>query len=562
MNRHRAQSFGSPRRAYVELGRPDPSEEERFRRLSKDLQISTSLPSERATSYVSWSETQHSPDVNVTRNRFSNVEEGGKTFSSTPESIRRKIEATGIFRDTGIRDSASTRRVKMKDPLPEDDRKEQTKAANECRSSEQHASSPVLCTEPRRSARRDVENTNEFEEQPPTAKKSEPTPGVFQESDFHRNQKRAEELPDAARNELTGNVTNEHLDNRHGWHQRSSPVRPSSQNPASMTRSVPVHEKAITPTSREQIAKAVRIKRPLPATLRRDAAILQPILENETEALEELDCAQKDIQTTAQDDTSNLSGLVYPGSYVAASLEHNNVLGIPTQHISSMGPAPAYNVSSKTASEFHSGPIQMATTTKASSKTQSFQPTRELNGNNSQRSHYLGLPLRGGTLVRPYRSPTIEVQPIYMTQIKEPIMYSRPLKQNEFVCCRQIEDNLDIPDTHSPLLAGEAQHGTLHNQGHGSFEDEGDNLVENYDSPGIQDEAEVPFESRNWETNSENYQLNPTPQIYDNSTSEYQNPDQDYAGYYGSLEERCPDEKRRVPQMQDMTSFWRPQWQY
>ncbi|KAL2064991.1 hypothetical protein VTL71DRAFT_4131 [Oculimacula yallundae] len=87
-----------------------PSQHRTIRRYSFSSEIgrstdpsgSASRISGQATTYVSWSESQRSPALTPSHGNFDR-----RQLSQTPESVRRAIENTGIFRDTGISRNSS-----------------------------------------------------------------------------------------------------------------------------------------------------------------------------------------------------------------------------------------------------------------------------------------------------------------------------------------------------------------------------------------------------------------------------------------------------------------------
>jgi hypothetical protein len=108
LGRHheRSQSFDFPQKPSLDFRRTKPTSDILSASLGRNPVInrleygphSTGKISGRASTYISWSETQFSREAKSPK--LSKVNRIGA--SSTPESIRRSLEKTGIFRDTGI----------------------------------------------------------------------------------------------------------------------------------------------------------------------------------------------------------------------------------------------------------------------------------------------------------------------------------------------------------------------------------------------------------------------------------------------------------------------------
>jgi hypothetical protein len=113
LGRERSRSFDFLEKPNVDFGRTKPSSDIFSASVGRspavnrpeNVPASTSKLSGRASTYISWSETQLSREA---KSRDLNKIDRTRS-SSTPESIRRSLENTGIFRDTGI--SMARRRV-------------------------------------------------------------------------------------------------------------------------------------------------------------------------------------------------------------------------------------------------------------------------------------------------------------------------------------------------------------------------------------------------------------------------------------------------------------------
>jgi hypothetical protein len=112
LRRHRqgSPSFNFPQKLSRDFGRTKPTSNILSTFIGRNPILSrseygpqsTCKISEKASTYISWSETEISRErIKINRTRA----------SSTPESIRRSLEKTGIFRDTGINRAARRARV-------------------------------------------------------------------------------------------------------------------------------------------------------------------------------------------------------------------------------------------------------------------------------------------------------------------------------------------------------------------------------------------------------------------------------------------------------------------
>ncbi|CZR50496.1 uncharacterized protein PAC_00369 [Phialocephala subalpina] len=276
---------------------------------------SASKASEKATTYVSWSETQLSPSASSRRPTTID----GRRVSPTPESVWRLIEKTGIFRDTGVERTSALRR----DERPSS-RLDRTKVASHG-SESAHYGQVRSSTSPKRTSP-EVRHNHLLD---PRFQKQRPTSASYR---GRRRSPSAEESrplsskPGDAENsqnpQEVGNIQRrivvEHFDPEHGWHETPNPL----SRCASRT-SDPPRESRSTPIDRHELAKAARIKR-LATTL---PISRYPAEEKEQEKFQHGD--QETTRTTVVRSTEHKASMLVDKT--AFSTE-NNPAGVRTHH--------------------------------------------------------------------------------------------------------------------------------------------------------------------------------------------------------------------------------------
>ena len=224
----------------------------------------TSMLSRRATSCVSWSETQLSPITKGVSKTLHTTSRGHK--SPTPASIRRSLEKTGVFRDTGIRTSPdleyprsgvhpnvdSDHQIQNSSDVREtgEDRRNRNETSKSITSPSQTRSPHSGCTNRDLTTR--VSNLNNH---PSEQRKAE---------DVHceRPGKQLQSLAGITRSAGKSQAIVEHFDSQLGWHSHPNSAQPQRYSPATQLNSgVTLQESKRTPNSRQQIAKNARIKR-------------------------------------------------------------------------------------------------------------------------------------------------------------------------------------------------------------------------------------------------------------------------------------------------------------
>lgn len=558
MSRYQSQPLDYPKHSYLGFGQPGPSSEKAASRVPANIgnyQSWKSLPSERATSYVSWSETQDSPYVTAMKNRVANVEEARETHSPTPESIRRIIEETGIFRNTGIKTSSHHENIE-RDLSCRENLREQKRTSTPGGRSEAHTSS----TKSNAGFGQHARITDQ--QRRPDASESIPKEARAIHRPHHTREHPQAREPSGERDPK--GIIAEHFDRKQGWHQQLSPAKRVSQTPVSATRSEPQRNTS-TPLSREQIAKQARIKRSLTSMSRlSNPSILHPIPETEVEAEQEEQHPMEYIRNTLQNMGPDESESVLHPNH-DKPLEHTVISGISNRAVSSLRSVatPDFGIRSGF------GIIQLRSAqttpfTQATSDIQNLQSARGLNGNiaTPQSLYYLGLPFRGGSAVNSNVSPSVAVHPIYTSQVVQSNIYERPEEYNELSRYGKFRDHLEFQENEIPSYTEDAQY--EHDEEYqGNMDARGNHFVAGgdvYKAP--QFEAQNSHGPYVWQPNSEDYhhdavsynddQINSNDKINDNYGA--------YGMEFG--EENYIDGSMLEQQEDQMGGFWRPQWKY
>ncbi|KAH7364349.1 hypothetical protein BKA65DRAFT_135273 [Rhexocercosporidium sp. MPI-PUGE-AT-0058] len=208
----------------------------------------------KATTYVSWSESQRSPTSASLEGNFDR-----RPGSTTPDSVRRSIDNTGIFRDTGIsRDSNFSRAT----------------------------TSPSVCEGqvPKARKTRSVRLSNRTSKETPSFSETGAEIGISEayiqdreevQRDGSRRDSRDKlhELPDKITSEnqtetidqhgtIRKRIVVEHFNPRTGWVEAPNAVNLNHQTSAAAMMINNALQSKATPLSREKIAKNARVKMP------------------------------------------------------------------------------------------------------------------------------------------------------------------------------------------------------------------------------------------------------------------------------------------------------------
>ncbi|PVH88345.1 hypothetical protein DL98DRAFT_196736 [Cadophora sp. DSE1049] len=212
---------------------------------------STSRVSGKATTYVSWSESQRSP---VSTSHYDQ-----RNISLTPDSVRLSIEKTGIFRDTGI---ARTLNLNQSNGSPGIYERQDLRAAQDARRAKL---SDGASTETTSSSEVGIEK---FEGLGQDRDRVLPDLSDRNARDIlPEQQKRADQVLSTDQIETVNQqgtsrkrIVIEHFDPTFGWREDPNAVERSQQTSAAAMRLKDSHIPEPTPLTRKEIAKKARIK--------------------------------------------------------------------------------------------------------------------------------------------------------------------------------------------------------------------------------------------------------------------------------------------------------------
>ncbi|CZT47451.1 uncharacterized protein RSE6_08013 [Rhynchosporium secalis] len=229
--------------------------------LSPSIIRSTNLPgsarrlSDKATTYVSWSESQISP---ARTSLHGNSDQG--PCSQTPESVRRALVNTGIFRDTGI----------FKYPSLQDSRDKDGRQAHGAYNDRPETSREERATEIMSSSESGSEISESLVQDTQSSTEKISSGDVLDEllilphenAISNRVRTISHNVPSRQR------IVVEHYDPKLGWREDPNVIDHSRPTSAAPMRSFdPQSERPTRTLSREQLAKNARIKLPKrPAT--------------------------------------------------------------------------------------------------------------------------------------------------------------------------------------------------------------------------------------------------------------------------------------------------------
>ncbi|KAE8447624.1 hypothetical protein EG329_010595 [Mollisiaceae sp. DMI_Dod_QoI] len=213
---------------------------------------STSKASEKATSYVSWSDTQLSPSA--ASRRQTTID--GRRFSPAPESVRKSLENTGIFRNTGIERISEV----VHRPERPSSRKEESKATH--RPEAAHYSERRTSNTPNR-ASADLESTDHlldarYHDKRPASPVRSRSPIKDTSHQFPNKIASAEDdniFPEAGK--VRERLVVEQFHPELGWYETPDLVGRSASTAVDLPQ-----EPKNTLVDRQQLAKIARIKRP------------------------------------------------------------------------------------------------------------------------------------------------------------------------------------------------------------------------------------------------------------------------------------------------------------
>lgn len=269
-----SQSIDLPQKRYTGFDQAGPSSN-RFsacRGRTPSIQRLRTMPdttsrlSENATPGVTWSETQISHGATAASTRQNHEYHA----SSTPEPVRRSIESTGIFRDTGIGGTPDLTSSRTRPTRPQDDiyhkqvlRDIQGDAKDSNHTTKKTSFKETFTYKPTELAARRSQSAGQDQ-----------NPRTCQNPELDKEEA-AKELRSSNENQTTSRedsvtrksseIVVEHFDPELGWQQQQDPRRLEKTKDAP-SLDIPQHRGSkSTPTTREEIAKHARVKRPATA---------------------------------------------------------------------------------------------------------------------------------------------------------------------------------------------------------------------------------------------------------------------------------------------------------
>lgn len=259
---------------YLGFGQPSPSSDRfsasRGRSPSshqlRNLPETTSRLSENATTAVTWSEIQVSPGATAASRR--QIHHYQHHASPTPETIRRSIEDTGIFRDTGIERTSRLTSSRRKPTQSQDGLYEKQHLKDVQETLDRSDRTIKSATSQSRIASRysmpsAKDQQSESRDQSPRQQRNSSTEkrAAAEILSGKENEKRPIGMNDPATRQV-GQVIAEHYDPSIGWHRQQDLDRVEKSSAAPPLDVESLRESKSTPMTREQIVKNARVKRP------------------------------------------------------------------------------------------------------------------------------------------------------------------------------------------------------------------------------------------------------------------------------------------------------------
>jgi hypothetical protein len=297
----RSQSFDSPQKPSLDFTRTKPTSDILSASVGRNPVInrleygphSPSKISEGASTNISWSETQVSREANPAK--LSKIHRIGA--SSTPESIRRSLEKTGIFRDTGI--SMSARRTAASPHIyGRPSKRGQTRSTGNPARSTSTPESGGRVASPARLGNHELTSSHGVHR---------PDPG----EGFHTSHAKDDIAQTGGGEMIRERIVIEHFDPKLGWYERQRSGECGQEIATTATKGGVPEQPKSAPIDRLQRAKMARIKRPpttvpLPRpSLARDGAIFKNPLEGRMQTNTNVD--QEPNQRTSPRDTAEVA---------------------------------------------------------------------------------------------------------------------------------------------------------------------------------------------------------------------------------------------------------------
>jgi hypothetical protein len=577
----RSQSSELPEKPYLGFGKPGSSSDRRStsRGLSPAISYPRNIPnsdsrlSGKAT-YVSWSERQTSPQA--TGRRLANLDR--RNTSPTPESIRRSIEETRIFQNTGIRiaDSKQPRAASMKELF---ERQVNRSEASEPSTSTAAPSIQSSGIHPELASRNLEQDMSRAILRPHSVKQS---------TELHGD------------SNARGNVSNQN-DPQSGWHPQASstgPGRPTVTN--GMTTEVP-QQSISAPIDREKLAKRARIKRPSTTLPLIRQAVGDQALEGRTcivgdnheeKVPAEAHSGKYIIQGSSSREFAEAACLCKSTGPDGISRDLSNQGSgqiQPNRQISTKAQVVPRNDLNDESRKSDTSTDDEGTRLLSVSRPSNVEPhiaiPHPAEPNSAQASQglgnfsFLGLPVRGSWInsgqPRPLQAtrfpPLVEVEPLFIRQ-----MLRQPLREPNFhyedePSMTGVDEIQNSTNNHGVDFVEDYYYGITDEDQYGNFGQrdefpffESSKEAENYETGDLNESNLWNLGSYPVDNDGENYDL-----IYDNGEEVYEQQEIAGGGYgvddsvriYGPAESHAGDELYNFGEHSGRQGFWRPrQW--
>jgi hypothetical protein len=595
----RSESLDHPEKPYLGFGKPRQSSNRRStsRGLSPAISYPRNIPnsdsrlSGKATTYISWSESQTSPQG--MGRRLANLDR--RDTSPTPESIRRSIEETRIFQNTGIKiaDSKQPRAAPMKELLE--------RQVNRCEASESSTSTAAPSiqssgTHPELASRSPEQDMSRAILRPHSVKQS---------TELHRDSNARGNVSNqndpTSRKRSNGPII-EHFDPQSGWDPQASSTGPSRPTiTKGMTTEVP-QQPMSAPIDREQLARRARIKRPSTTLPLIRQAVGDQALEGRACIVGDKHEAKVPAEAhSGKDATQRLSSReLAEVACLSKSTGPDGIGGdLSNQGSSQRQPNGQIGTKAQVVSQNHiddkSRKSNISTDDEGTRLISVSRPSNvELHiavphpaePNSAQASQglgnfsFLGLPVRGSWInsgrPRPLHatrfSPLVEVEPLFIRQIPR-----QPLREPHFhygdePSMTGIDEIQNSINNNGVDFVEDYYYGITDEDQYGNFgqRDEFPSLesyeeIENYETGDLNASNLWNLESHPVDNGGENYDL-----IYDNGEGVYKQQEIAGGGYgvddsvqiYGQAEPHAGDELYNFGERSGMQGFWRPRRWY
>jgi hypothetical protein len=592
----RSQSLDHPEKPYLSFGKPRPSSDRRStsRGLSPAISYPRNIPnsdsrlSGKATTSVSWSESQTSSQG--TGRRLANLDR--RDTSPTPESIRRSIEETRIFQNTGIRiaDSKQPRAAPMKELLEGQVNRSEASEPSTSTAAPSIQSSGI---HPELASRNPEQHMSRAILRPHSVKQS---------TELHRDSNARGNVSNqndpTLRKRSNGPII-ENFDPQSGWHPQASstgPSRPTLTN--RMTTEVP-QQSMSAPIDRVQLARRARIKRPSTTLLLIRQAVGDQALEeracivgdkHEAKVPAEAHSGKDAIQGSSSRELAEaacLSKSTGPdgiggdlSNQGSSQRQPNGQIGTKAQVVTRNDLNDESRKSNISTGDEGTRLLSVSRPSNIGPHIAVPHPAEQHSAQGLGNFSFLGLPVRGSRInsgqPRPLQatrfSPLVEVEPLFIRQISQ-----QPLREPNFHCGDEpimtgVDEIQNSTSNNGVDFVEDYYYGITDEDQYGNFGQREEFLfLKSYEEAKNSETGDL-NESNLWNLGShpvdndgENYDL-----IYDNGEEVYEQREIAGGGYgvddsvqiYGQAEPHAGDELYNFGGHSGMQGFWRPRQRY